>query len=100
MDQDTLRAIAGIRLQLGMLRSALGAGNPAQAEEIIAKLIHAVEDIGGNQQADEGVIQQLVTSAQNQSAQISTIFTDLGEIKTALQNIIAWGQTVTPPYAG
>ena len=43
MDPDTARAIAELRGQLGQLRSALGAGDPDQAEAEVVDLRETVE---------------------------------------------------------
>ena len=93
MEQDTLRAIAEIRHEMGQLRSALGAGNADQAEQVIGKLVSVVRNIEDANQAQTAAIQALVQQNQNQAQ-------DLLTIKAALQSIIAWGRTVTPPYGG
>ena len=43
MDQETAEALAELRGQLGQLRSALGAGNPNEAEAVVMDLKKTVE---------------------------------------------------------
>jgi len=43
MDQETAQAIADLRYQLGQLRTAIGAGNPDQAEAKVQQLAQTAE---------------------------------------------------------
>jgi len=80
-------------MRLGELESALGARNPADAQQVIKRLVHAVQGVSDANQNQTQVIQDLVDQNQNQAQALQ-------QIKTTLQAIIAWGRTVTPPFGG
>jgi len=93
MDQDVANAIAALRMRLGQLESALGARDAGDAEQIVGRMRQALEGLQNVNQDQTQVIQDLVQQNQNQASQIATL-------KTAVQALVAWGRTVTPPFGG
>ena len=93
MDQDVANAIAGLRMRLGQLESALGARDAGDAEQIVARMRHALEGLQNVNQDQTQVIQDLLQQNQNQAAQIAAL-------KTAVQALVIWARTVTPPFGG
>ena len=86
MEQDVAIALAGLRQQLGQLRSALGAGNSNDAERVVGDLVATINQVQGEVESLETVAAQLVSAVQAVSAEVN--------------DLIKWAVTVTPPFTG
>jgi hypothetical protein len=86
MDQDVAHHFAELRHQLGQLRSALGAGNADQAEQVIGDLVSTIYNVQGEVEALETAAAQLASAVEAVSAEVSSL--------------IKWAVTVNPPFTG
>ena len=91
MDQDVTMALAVIRQELAMIKSALGVHRAADAEAVIQRIVLVMENQGDTNQAQSAAIQGLDAARLSQAASIFILSRDVA----ILSGIIAATHPVT-----